>query len=748
MDNPPAALTRLRQSTALMEVGVLGAALLLVQAAPRHLSFGVYATGAVGGAVLAVHALAVLLVYRSNRVVNFCQVQLASLSAFVFVDVAQGQRLIDVTRSACGCIAAQPGRLAVTVNFFAAAVIGVLVAMVASYLVGQLVTRRFAHAPRIVCSLVTVFAAQVFLGLQPTIERLLLPKPTGTQTMDQLKSVLQTRSTYPPGDFVWRIDPFATFRMGQVLLLLFAGFAVAALSYWLRRTRAGAELRAASERPGRAETLGVDVAAVATRVWLWAGLFAGVVGVVSGFGRDVRTLSAPQIASLELALVLTAVVTGRFRRLGVVALAAAVFGVLQQTVAQGFQSTAPLAAALPLLVGLLLVPQREHPSRAEQEAEAAAALADEVRPVPPELRRLPQVRAWAKAGAVIGAVVVLGLPWALSASTTASAAAFVVLSLVGLSLLVLTGWAGQLSLGQMGVAAVGAWVVAVTGLPAPIAVVVGGLAGAAVSMLMGLPAVRLRNVHVAVISLAFALSAQAVFADRRYLGAHVPRLIARPAVLGMDFNDPRAFYYGAVAVVALACIGVVGLRRSRTGRVLIATRGNPSAVAAFGISAMRAKLTAFAIAGFLCGVAGALLLYQQRGISSATFSTDASLGVFLYSVVGGLGGVAGPLLGFAFEAALTLFSTNPLIVFAGTGLGGVLLLAAAPGGIAQLLYDARDAALRRIAIRLRIDVPALLGRRQADRAPLREPRALAVARVAYDVPRQWAIDARTRQVLP
>jgi branched-chain amino acid transport system permease protein len=730
------------------EPALLAVAFAAVQLAPRHIGLGVYAVGLSTGAVLALHALAVLLLYRANRFVAFSQVQLASLASVVFVDLVQGRRLLEITRSACGCIGAEPGGFAKGVNFTFAVAVSITLTVAASWLIGQLVIRRFAAAPRIVCSLATVFAAQVLIGLRSSVDKVLLPKPVGAQTAEQLTAVIEKRTTRPPGDFVWRIDALGVLRLADVLLITAAVVALVALAIWLGRTRAGAELRAASERPARAETLGVDVAVAAGRAWLLAGALAGLVGVATGFGRTVRTVETPEIASLSLCLVLVALLFGRFQSLGATAGAALVLGLVQQAVRHGFQSTAPLEALLPVLVGAALLLQRERPSRAEIEAEAAGALADEVRPVPPELRPLPQVRTWTRLAVGAAAVLLLGLPWALPPSTVTTAAAFVILTLVGLSLLVLTGWAGQLSLGQMGVAAAGGWAAAVTGLPAPLALLVGGVVGAGVSALVGLPALRLRTVHVAVMTLSFALSARAVFAGQDFLGAHTPRLVARPVLVGMDFNDPRAFYYGVVVVAAAACAAVVGLRRSRTGRVLIATRGNPAAAAALGVNALRARLSAFAVAGFLCGVAGVLLVFHQRGLLSGTFSPDASLSVFLYAVVGGLGGVAGPLFGFAFEALLTLFSTNPLLVFAATGMGGILLLTAAPGGIAQLVYGGRDAGLRRLAIRHRIDVPALLGRRQSDKSPLRERRSPAAMPVAYDLPHQWALDARARQVLP
>lgn len=723
------------------ELLVLAGMLVLVQAAPRPVPLGIHALGLAAGAGIALHAVALLLVYRVHRFVNFAQLHIGLLAGLVFVLLVQGERLVDAARSACGgCISAQPGPLVRNVNFLVAVVVAVGAAVLASWLLSLLVGRRFAQAPRIVCSLVTVFAAQVLAGLRPLLEGLLLPAPTGTETRQDVVQLVEKRSTRPPGDFVWRIDELGQYRMGQVLTLVLVAVAAVTVSRWLGRTRAGAEVRAASERPARARTLGVDVAAVGDRVWIVSGLLAGLVGVFSSFGAVLSGVRTSEVASTTLALILVALLVARFEHVGRAALAGVVLGVIADGALHGYQSSEPLQAALVVFVGVLMLLQRDPTTRAEQEAEAAAGITAEVSPVPPELRALPQVRTWRRALGTAGAVVVLGLPWAMSASTVTSAAAFVVLVLVGLSLLVLTGWAGQLSLGQMGVAAVGAWAAAVTHLPAPFAVLVGGLAGTGAALAIGVPALRLRSVNVAIITMAFALSAPVVFAGDRLLGRWLPDSVDRPGLFGMDLHDPRVFYYVVTTLVAAACIAVVGLRRSRTGRVLIAGRSNPAALTAMGVSAFRAKLTAFAVAGFLAGTAGALLVYHEGGVRAEAFSADAGLGVFLYSVVGGLGGIAGPVLGFAFEAVVTLSSTNPVVVFAGTGLGGILLLLAAPGGLAQLVYDARDAGLRRLAVRLRIPVPSLLGRRHADRVPLREARTGVAPVVVYDVPRQWAAE--------
>jgi hypothetical protein len=128
-----------------------------------------------------------------------------------------------------------------------------------------------------------------------------------------------------------------------------------------------------------------------------------------------------------------------------------------------------------------------------------------------------------------------------------------------------------------------------------------------------------------------------------------------------------------------------------------------------------------------------------------------SLTVFLYTVLGGLGGIAGPLLGMGFYAIVNFFfASNPLIQYLGAGLGAVLLMMVAPGGLAQLLYTARDSMLRRLAYRLRIPVPSLMGDKGAqlsvDKAVLEENRSMRrpgeAMPLSYKPRDQWALARR------
>jgi branched-chain amino acid transport system permease protein len=356
------------------------------------------------------------------------------------------------------------------------------------------------------------------------------------------------------------------------------------------------------------------------------------------------------------------------------------------------------------------------------------------------------VRRWIVGGSLVLAGTLLGLPWLLSAGDTTLVGTFVIYAMVGFSLLILTGWAGQISLGQFGLAAIGGWVAAVSGLPFLLAVLLGGIAGVVAALLVGLPALKLRGLHLAITSLAFALCAQTLFLGPRYLGTMLPANLAPPVLLGLDFGDQRTMYYFLLLVLAVVGIATVGLRRSRTGRVLIACRDNPAAAQSFGINLLRARLTAFAVSGFIAAMAGALFAFEQSQVSAASFTVDQSVQMTMFTVIGGLGGIAGPLLGFATMAGLQMAASNEIVQYASAGFGGILLVLTVPGGIAQILYSARDAALRRIAIRHRIPVASLLGDKVArslgKQAMLGQARAYVGKRpaVAYKLDRQWALE--------
>src|SRR5207247_5266364 len=138
---------------------------------------------------------------------------------------------------------------------------------------------------------------------------------------------------------------------------------------------------------------------------------------------------------------------------------------------------------------------------------------------------------------------------------------------------------------------------------------IGAIITTVVALILGLPALRIRGLFLAVVTLAFSAAVAALLFDERYFGWLQPTNIRRPTLLFVDFEDERSMYYLCLAFLVLTILLITVLRRSRAGRVMIAMRENENDVQAFGINVVRTKLAAFALAGFICGVAGVLFAH-------------------------------------------------------------------------------------------------------------------------------------------
>ena len=185
-------------------------------------------------------------------------------------------------------------------------------------------------------------------------------------------------------------------------------------------------------------------------------------------------------------------------------------------------------------------------------------------------------------------------------------------------------------------------------------------------------------------------------------------------------------YYLVVAGLLLAILLVSILRRTRTGRVLIGMRENVNNAQSFGINAVRTRIGAFALSGFLAGYAGVLLAHHQRAIDPSSYNAGLSLQFFVIAAVAGFGSVSGAVIGGLYVAIQTLLSnvTGPVSIFIGIVLGPIglfLLLYMFPRGLSAMVYGVRDAILRIVAQRRQMIVPALF----ADYDPYAVERQLA-----------------------
>jgi branched-chain amino acid transport system permease protein len=499
-----------------------------------------------------------------------------------------------------------------------------------------------------------------------------------------------------------------------------------ALGLFMRRSTFGTAIRASAERGDRASTLGIPVKRLHTVVWVIASVLAYVAmflraGVV---GLPVGQVLGPSFLIQALA----AAVIGRMEKLPTIAIAAIGIGMIDQamTFQPGNRAAFNDAVLFLIVLGALLFQKRSTMTRAGDVSTWQAAR--EVRPVPQEMVKIPEVRYTRWGLGVVILAALLALPAWLPESKINLAAAIVIFGIVGLSLVVLTGWAGQVSLGQIAFvgigAAVGGALTANQGLDIGIALILGGLVGAVIAVIIGYPAIRRGGLTLPVVTLAFALLTSSYLLNKEFFDSWLPEgRVERTDFLGLiNISSETRYYYFCLVGLALMYVAARGIRRTRTGRALIAIRENEHAARAYGISATRTTLAAFAISGFMAAFAGVLYVHHQTGLGTASFLPFESLTAFSMVVIGGLGSLSGALIGALYVRGAQYFLPGNWSYLASGG-GLLLVLMILPGGIGAAIADIRDAYLRWVARRRNMLVPSLLADRKAD--PVEIPPELA-----------------------
>ena len=680
---------------------------------------GVILDGALGGGRIALIALGIALIYRANRIINFSQGDLGQVPATL------GALLV----------------ITLSVNYFLAFATGLVAALVLGIVVETLIIRRFFRAPRLILTVATIGLSQVLIG-------------AGLFLAEAFGQDFQTNRLEPP--FEVRFEVGSTiFNGNDVIAMVAIPIAFVALAAWLRLSNIGVAVRGSAERADRASTLGIPVRRLHTIVWTVATVlaFLGMWLRAGAVGLPIGTVLGPTF----LLLALGAVVIGRMERFGIIAAAAIALGILDKAITYQPDHNAAFNDGVLFLVilGALLLTRRPSPGRVGADQVSTWQAAREVRPIPRELKGLPEVRMvrWALLAAVAAFLVTLPL-W-LDESRINLAAVIVIFGIIGVSLVVLTGWAGQVSLGQMGFAGVGAavggWVTYYTETDLALALLAGGAAGALGAIVVGYPALRRRGLTLAVSTLAFALFVSSFVLNQELFGENgeppgilpgqwLPgfRIDRLPVFGRFDIETETRFYFLCLVVLGLMLVVVRGVRRSRTGRVLIAIRENDSAARSYGVHATRTNIACFALSGFIAAVAGVLLVHQQTGLQVGAgnlYLPQESLRVFSMVVIGGLGSLPGVLLGAAYVWGTQYFLPGQW-TFLATGAGLLLILMILPGGLGAVLYDSRDWLLRQVAKRRRLVVPSLVADVRVEEPvpePFREEAEEAAERAPVEV---------------
>ena len=648
---------------------------------------GVAVEGLILGLLGAMLAVGMALVYRANRILNFAQGELGTAPTVLAVSLV--------------VYAGWNYLLALTVGLVGSLLIGALVELA--------VIRRFARSPRLILTVATLGLAQLL-----SLGAVFIPLIWGQQpTANQI---------HFPITFHFTIEPIV-FSSDDLVALIVAPLAMLGVAALLRFTSIGIAVRASAESADRASMLGVPVKRLQTVVWAAAALLS-----FTAVFLQAGIQGLPVISSLNLTVLLAALAAltlGNLVDLPAVAVSAVAVGLLQEGVSWHNPSNPEMVEPiLALVIVISLLARKAGASRADVDRSSSWNMSDEVRPVPHELRSLPEVRTVRWGGAAVLAGLALALPFWLQVGDQLKASAAIVFVIITMSVVVLTGWAGQVSLGQMSFAGFGGAVAVYAtqhwNLDLGLTMLLAGLVGAAVAVIVGLPALRLRGFFLAVTTLAFAMAASAYLLNIQYFSwAPDPSsVVIRPHLFGgINLASQRTYYYVCLAVLVLTVLGVRGIRRSRTGRVLLALRENERGAQAFGVNILRAKLTAFAVSGFLAALGGCLLVELLGGFSPDIYAPPASFLIFTAAVVGGLGSLLGAGLGSLYLEGAQWWLPGAQWQTLASAVGVLLVLMIIPGGIGDVVFRVRDAGLRWIANRKGLIVPSLV-------ADVRQPDAV------------------------
>lgn len=634
---------------------------LLAFEAPQQ----VLLSGAMRGLAIGVLAVGLILVYRSCRVINFALGELGALGAAVFVRLVVNWHW----------------------NFWAALVVVVVAGALFGGLLELAVVRRLSRAPRVVLLVATIGAAQLLLVLQFALPDIATYRAFPTAFTKQ----------WTIGDLVVRADHAVALTVFPALVL--------ALAWFLDRTRHGIAVRAASDNPDAARLAGISVKRMSTIVWALAGALAAVVTVLSAPLAGANVASTGELGPGILLRTLAAAVIASMASMPIALAAAVVLGMGEAVLFYNNPDDPGLVNGVLLLVVLVAVLVVSLRARGLGIRERFS-LAPRVRPIPPALRQIWWVRHHTRLGAGLALVAAVALPLLVTSPSRHFLYARVLLmALVAVSLTVLTGWAGQLSLGQfafVGLGGMTTYALVQERLSFPVAVVIGAVITAVAAVVVGTPALRMRGLFLAVSTLALAVAAPWILSRSVFVDPdHFEPLLRRPVIGGLSLASQRTYYYVCLTVLVVVVVVVARVRASGLGRSFLAVRDNELAAAAVGLSPTRVKLTAFALSGAVAGLAGGLLVGLMVQFSEDDFTATASMTVVAIAVVGGLASLTGTVLGSLFVVGLpAFFPDNAWIPLLTSGAGLLVLLLYLPGGLVQLLYALRDAVFAALARRL------------------------------------------------
>jgi ABC-type branched-subunit amino acid transport system ATPase component/ABC-type branched-subunit amino acid transport system permease subunit len=620
-------------------------------------------------------AVGLVLVYRSSRFVNFAHGSIGAFGAAVL-----------------GLLVADWGA-----PYWVAFPVAILVAAALAGGVEVGVVRRLAGRPSLIGMIATLGLSQFILLTALLINSdgvsgFTFPQPAGLPSF--------TMGRMPVG------PPY-------IAMLLLAPVLLIGLGRFLRHSRPGLAIRAAADDPDAAALEGIRSPRMASLAWAISGgiaAFSAILVTPTTAGQSIETLG-PDLLLKGLA----GAVIARMTSIPIAIVASLGIGVLEQVLLSNpdTRNLVPVVLGLVIVVALLRQPSL---GRADQERGRWRRVGPA--PVPEAYKSIALIRATGPIlGGVLG-IIAIGLAYVVSNETASILTGVAGFALVGLSVGLITGVAGQLSLGQFAYAGIGA--ATSVHLASSTGSFVGGVAGGVVvagliSALVGIPALRLRGLALAVSTLAFALATTAwVLRLEIFLGDGVSP--AKPSIWGYSMELARDYYLFAIAMLALGCWVSANLWRSGIGRSLQALRDNEDAARAFTVPAVRRKLQLYFLAGAIAGLGGIVIGHGQSQLTVNSFPASASVDVVALTVVGGLGLIAGPLLGSLLIIGLPDMVNLGIAGQAALAVGWLAVVVMLPDGLGGLGIRLRDRWYDMLARRAGLD-PARERRGLDEHAP-------------------------------
>lgn len=639
--------------------------------------------GVITGLTYGLLAVGIVLIFKANRFVNLAHAQLGTLSAVLLAKL--------VLNNGWSWWLAFP----VVVG------VGVATALVIERFVVRPMLRKKRHTVSLL--LVTVGVAQLLLAL------------TYVQGLTPNQDKINLRGYPVPLDAHISIGNAFVLRGEHILILIVIPLVVAVMAAFLRFSVWGKAIRAAASNPDAARLCGVPVANVSAIAWGIAGGVSAITAVLQAPGQG--TFDAAALGPPLLLRTLGAAAFGGFTSIPMALAGGLIIAMAEHITLAVKHQTGPAELVVFLVVVAILFAR----GRALTQSAHDGGVAPEEAPpleIPEAVANRPFTR-WSPRALVstllLGAVLVPVMPFFNTNSHRFQLVITLVMAVAGVALTMLIGWAGQVSLGHYALLGLGAYLTAKFqphGLSLPVILALAGLAGAFVMTLVGLPALRLKGLTLALTTLGFAVVAPIWLFHQSWLGApgQSAVYIDPPGIAGfVTFGSQLSVYYATLTLLVGTMIAARRIRRGLPGRLIVAVRDNETAVATYGYSPATVKLMILALSGAVVSMAGVLWACSWHTVSVDLTRPESSLVLLAIPVIGGLGSIEGAVAAALFVYLPAFFISPHLAGLFGSfghqigfqlalaGLGLVMFPLSYPAGLAGVGRDLRRKLIERVA---------------------------------------------------